>query len=94
MQCRMSETRRRSSVAPQPNPTHGIRCHLCDAGPLFHSSKPETWPEETWRWVKDICESPIPPGAVVCRACEKFIKRYTEESGVTPRWCTLVPLMQ
>ena len=80
----MSETRRKSSITPQS----GLRkCHLCGAGPLTHCSRPAAWPEETQQWVNTLCTTPIPPGAVVCRACEKYIKRHTGEKNVNPRWC-------
>ena len=78
----MTEKRHRSSSKAHL----GEKCYLCGVEPLTVYSKPSGWPDETQRWIAKLCGKSIPPKSVVCRACEKYIKRNTGKSDVTPRW--------
>ena len=62
------------------------KCHLCASEALHVYSKPSSWPEETREWVEKLCSQCFPTDAVVCRACEKYIKRHVGKANVTPRW--------
>ena len=62
------------------------KCHLCASEALHVYSKPSSWPEETREWVEKLCSQCSPTDAVVCRACEKYIKRHVGKANVTPRW--------
>ena len=42
--------------------------------------------KETLQWVEKVCAQSIPSEALVCRACEKFIKRNTGKTNIITRW--------
>ena len=59
---------------------------MCASEPLHVFSKPSSWPSDTLQWVEKLCSQRIPPDAVVCRACEKYIKCHTGKCDIIPRW--------
>ena len=62
-----------------------MKCYLCAAqSPSY--SKPSSWSEENRRWLSNVHIQSIPPDSLVCRACEKFIKRNTGKENIVPRW--------
>ena len=67
--------------------TNRVRCHLCSSESPFNTySRPSTWTEENRRWANSLCNASIPLDALLCRACVRFIRRHTGETGVSPRW--------
>ena len=82
----MTERRQHSTIKPREGTSAVKKCHLCASEPLYVCSKPSSWPDDTRQWVEKQCSESIPPEAVVCRACEKYVKRHTGETNVTPRW--------
>lgn len=42
--------------------------------------------KENRQWVNMFTTKPLPPDALVCRPCEKYIKWHTGEADVVPRW--------
>ena len=67
--------------------TNHVKCHLCSSdSPLNLYSRPSTGTEENRQWVNSLCTKPIPLDVSVCRACERFVKHHTGETGVVPRW--------
>ena len=67
--------------------TNRVKCHLCSSeSPLNFYSRPSTWTEENRQWVNSFHTKPIPLDVSVCRACERFVKRHTGETGIVPRW--------
>ena len=82
----MTERRQHSTIKPREGTSAVKKCHLCASEPLYVCSKPSSWPDDTRQWVEKQCSESIPPEAVVCRACEKYVKRHTGKTNVTPRW--------
>ena len=84
----MTERRKHSTIKPREGTSESAvkKCHLCASEPLYVWSKPLSWPDDTRQWVEKQCSESIPPEAVVCRACEKYVKRHTGKTNVTPRW--------
>lgn len=82
----MTERRQESTIKPSEATSAVKKCHLCASQPLHVFSKTSSWPDDTRQWVEKQCSQNIPPEAVVCRACEKYIKRHTGKTNVTPRW--------
>ena len=80
----MAERRQRSTTKTHTSSSVAKRCHLCE--PLHVFSKPSSWPSDTLQWVEKLCSQRIPPDAVVCRACENYIKRHRGKSDMIPRW--------
>ena len=67
--------------------TNRVKCHLCSSeSPLNFYSRPSSWTEENRQWVNSFHTKPIPLDVSVCRACERFVKRHTGETGIVPRW--------
>ena len=62
------------------------KCHLCASEPCTAYSRPSSWPNDTLQWVEKVCLQSIPSEALVCRACEIFIKRNTGKTNIIPRW--------
>ena len=65
----------------------GTKCILFGSdSPANVFVKLSSWSDNNRQWLNTVHKQPIPQDALVCRACDKFIKRNAGRENVVPWW--------